>query len=91
MSLLENDEKSISIHAAQEGCDNGVKRYVTEVVGISIHAAQEGCDYVPVYVCALTKYFNPRSPRGLRHFQNNLCRRQNDFNPRSPRGLRQWQ
>ena len=34
----------ISIHAAQEGCDN--KNLLTNIAGnISIHAAQEGCDF----------------------------------------------
>ena len=34
---------------------------------ISIHAAQEGCDNAPVAFCPpLLRYFNPRSPRGLR-------------------------
>ena len=36
-----------------------------------------------------TKYFNPRSPRGLRQVCHNFRHCGNYFNPRSPRGLRQ--
>ena len=35
---------SISIHAAQEGCDRIVKTFAVNL-HISIHAAQEGCDW----------------------------------------------
>ena len=36
-------EVPISIHAAQEGCDDRKER-IAEYRSISIHAAQEGCD-----------------------------------------------
>ena len=63
---MSDQEIKISIHAAQEGCDDGdiIIEYVT---GISIHAAQEGCDYARNLVNFIWKDFNPRSPRGLRH------------------------
>ena len=38
------DKVIISIHAAQEGCDNALERLQEQTEGISIHAAQEGCD-----------------------------------------------
>ena len=57
----------ISIHAAQEGCDDGAMN-LWSLEGISIHAAQEGCDTgLDIHIPALVRYFNPRSPRGLRH------------------------
>ena len=56
---------AISIHAAQEGCDE-VAALAVRGRGISIHAAQEGCDSPKG--CKTLKHsdFNPRSPRGLR-------------------------
>ena len=36
--------RSISIHAAQEGCDLDTSFCSTYCIRISIHAAQEGCD-----------------------------------------------
>ena len=35
---------TISIHAAQEGCDLALKLSLIKKFDISIHAAQEGCD-----------------------------------------------
>ena len=56
----------ISIHAAQEGCDQQVPADADFDMAISIHAAQEGCDDDPSPAWNTSRYFNPRSPRGLR-------------------------
>ena len=45
---LEMVDQSISIHAAQEGCDRKPTLDVDVAAEISIHAAQEGCDLVQV-------------------------------------------
>ena len=64
--MPERPDIIISIHAAQEGCDNNYVFVDVDGKIISIHAAQEGCDHY-VYVKAFPRqYFNPRSPRGLR-------------------------
>ena len=62
----------------------------TDAANISIHAAQEGCDWhANGFEDVLTDYFNPRSPRGLRHFITSPeYQFISYFNPRSPRGLR---
>ena len=56
---------------------------------ISIHAARVGCDSKAQTSQAWTRYFNPRSPSGLRPelFRSieGCC---GNFNPRSPSGLR---
>ena len=57
---------SISIHAAQEGCDWCSRKRNTVLSYISIHAAQEGCDPASGRRNINSAYFNPRSPRGLR-------------------------
>ena len=80
---------NISIHAAQEGCDEWQITKVEHRL-ISIHAAQEGCDINrEMYRCAATDNFNPRSPRGLRPALYIIILDCKHFNPRSPRGLRQ--
>ena len=57
--------QSISIHAPREGCDprwyNPPHRPI-----ISIHAPREGCDEFRMMLPPATKYFNPRTPRGVR-------------------------
>ena len=59
------DEVKISIHAARVGCDLICAKY-EEVEDISIHAARVGCDVTAKSGCCFSKYFNPRSPSGLR-------------------------
>ena len=58
--------REISIHAAQEGCDQTFKGPLNLVSCISIHAAQEGCDCITDCRWYTQADFNPRSPRGLR-------------------------
>ena len=55
----------ISIHAPREGCDKGDTYYTLEN-GISIHAPREGCDVAQRLGIRIPKYFNPRTPRGVR-------------------------
>ena len=78
----------ISIHAARVGCDAKAGLNLFRVI-ISIHAARVGCDRKDFNLEAAGKYFNPRSPSGLRPAGQRPCRRRADFNPRSPSGLRQ--
>ena len=78
----------ISIHAAQEGCDEppyckmcGQKLFQSTQPkrAATPHTGWNSCN---------SDYFNPRSPRGLRRFCNISKTSLLDFNPRSPRGLR---
>ena len=55
----------VSIHAAQEGCDQGLKAK-HGVERVSIHAAQAGCDYRNNVIPLQCNRFNSRSPSGLR-------------------------
>ena len=80
--------KIISIHAPLAGCD--VLVGVGLLVGrISIHAPLAGCDWVTKSILIYRKYFNPRTPCGVRRLQ---ARRSadlaEDFNPRTPCGVR---
>ena len=59
------ETKTISIHAAQEGCDVQGQIFHQSNL-ISIHAAQEGCDKGLTVQDGAEVNFNPRSPRGLR-------------------------
>ena len=66
MTVCSHSVKTISIHAAKEGCDT---RFgcIWDHVQISIHAARVGCDCAAEEVFRGRKqYFNPRSPSGLR-------------------------
>ena len=55
----------ISIHAPREGCDKRL-RPAERVETISIHAPREGCDQSRIWYYHTAKYFNPRTPRGVR-------------------------
>ncbi len=55
---------------------------------ISIHAPREGSDRSSSRRCGTTWDFNPRSPRGERHYGEVFGVTTGDFNPRSPRGER---
>ena len=57
----------ISIHAPREGCDHDAAMWACKRPGISIHAPREGCDYLPYVLRSYQPYFNPRTPRGVRH------------------------
>ena len=79
----------ISIHAPREGCDVHIFRHRGCPV-ISIHAPREGCDLSVSNSPMRKSYFNPRTPRGVRHGET--CQRTRAgcyFNPRTPRGVRQ--
>ena len=52
----------ISIHAAQEGCDKGVRTW-TKAISISIHAAQEGCDILTLQIVMMPKQFQSTQPK----------------------------
>ena len=55
---------------------------------ISIHAARVGCDLQAAHLLMGQRYFNPRSPSGLRHEGTRRLSASDYFNPRSPSGLR---
>ena len=59
------DGFDISIHAARVGCDPDAMSDLQRIV-ISIHAARVGCDSIFHYLVLTRRYFNPRSPSGLR-------------------------
>ena len=56
---------------------------------ISIHAPREGCDSSsPASKTVSHADFNPRTPRGVRHWESSRDAPACDFNPRTPRGVR---
>ena len=55
---------------------------------ISIHAPREGGDSGDRSEVCHTTNFNPRPPRGGRHYRIGNCWLHGDFNPRPPRGGR---
>ena len=60
--------RRISIHAPREGCDAARAASMLAGAVISIHAPREGCDRVPTGLQQSDLHFNPRTPRGVRHF-----------------------
>ena len=57
--------RHISIHAPREGCD-ALRACLGEPSIISIHAPREGCDTSDEGRAPHHRYFNPRTPRGVR-------------------------
>ena len=55
---------------------------------ISIHAPREGCDGFGTGDVSGWRYFNPRTPRGVRLEIPTRAIVVSDFNPRTPRGVR---
>ena len=55
----------ISIHAPLTGCDLSFVSNGHHIM-ISIHAPLTGCDHKQVLERSKTKYFNPRTPYGMR-------------------------
>ncbi len=55
---------------------------------ISIHAPRVGCDLRPPVRPSVRRYFNPRTPRGVRRQPKMLFLLTTHFNPRTPRGVR---
>ena len=58
--------KTISIHAPLAGCDSPRFCPLTYILRISIHAPLAGCDRPRTTSSRRTKYFNPRTPCGVR-------------------------
>ena len=58
---------------------------------ISIHAPREGCDGFGTGDVSGWRYFNPRTPRGVRLEIPTRAIVVSDFNPRTPRGVRHSQ
>ena len=79
--------KDISIHAPRAGCDRR-PAHRRRQTGISIHAPRAGCDSCGFWRRFLHRYFNPRTPCGVRllHPLHKMCLM--NFNPRTPCGVR---
>ena len=77
----------ISIHAPRVGRDS--KKYSARLrSAISIHAPRVGRDSSSASGFVISKYFNPRAPRGARPARESCAKAMTDFNPRAPRGAR---
>ena len=78
----------ISIHAPLAGCD-WRRPDRNRCHCISIHAPLAGCDKMDAALFAVTMYFNPRTPCGVRQGKSITDgTTQQDFNPRTPCGVR---
>ena len=78
---------TISIHAPLAGCDiYGL--FVDFVTIISIHAPLAGCDRASPPRPSGRKYFNPRTPCGVRRTSPSGVFCMSYFNPRTPCGVR---
>ena len=79
---------SISIHAPREGCDA-----LSDKLGYcyaqfqSTHPAR-GATAKQGHLEEGVKYFNPRTPRGVRLTERSTLGLSSNFNPRTPRGVR---
>ena len=79
---------TISIHALREESDSIIIKFKKHK-WISIHALREESDQIAKLFLNNLYDFNPRSPRGERHFFIHIKTRfYLNFNPRSPRGER---
>ena len=67
--LATSRHRDISIHAPRAGCD-GVQWISGWPDPISIHAPRAGCDFVRSHPASPPRYFNPRTPCGVRLYYN---------------------
>ena len=74
----------ISIHAAHAGCDIPKNPLIDYDTGISIHAAHAGCDVAYCISVAKNVHFNPRSPCGLRPYQQGINKLWSKFQSTQP-------
>ena len=86
-AVLHIDISKISIHAPLAGCDR-VLRYVGQQRIISIYAPLAGCDVGMWSRPSSTRYFNPRTPCGVRPDRRMHWSSSKHFNPRTPCGVR---
>ena len=77
----------ISIHAPLAGCD-GLRLRGRDGAVISIHAPLAGCDKHHLTPSLARKYFNPRTPCGVRPMAQLMDCVAVYFNPRTPCGVR---
>ena len=82
--------RCISIHAPREGCDWAGLPWPIPTAVISIHAPREGCDAPFAKRQYHQRYFNPRTPRGVRPQTLASSFFIAHFNPRTPRGVRRF-
>ena len=82
------DKASVSIHAAQAGCDKCIQR-IKWRSNVSIHAAQAGCDlYVSLSQYADIWFQFTQPKRAATHSTTRKLPTTYCFNSRSPSGLR---
>ena len=65
MACRQSIRQMISIHAPLAGCDAGIS-LVPNKLNISIHAPLAGCDFRRHLSGSPYRYFNPRTPCGVR-------------------------
>ena len=63
---LNKCQDRISIHAPRVGCDGAAQRFPDTLKIISIHAPRVGCDKKMIFYKEEKRYFNPRTPCGVR-------------------------
>ena len=78
----------ISIHASRGGSDLSPLSTAGLLPTISIHASRGGSDIKYHSSRKNARHFNPRFPRGKRHYYKIPRDRTKNFNPRFPRGKR---
>ena len=80
----------VSIHAPRAGCDLPERTTIYYLI-VSIHAPRAGCDCLSEPNPFLFKRFNPRTPCGVRHYQQQPCRDVYEFQSTHPvRGATQY-
>ena len=92
VKLSKEDAKHISIHAPLAGCDTKPVE-ITYTFFISIHAPLAGCDPRRRWLRICSSNFNPRTPCGVRHYQQQSAAASNKFQSTHPlRGAtkRRW-
>ena len=76
----------ISIHAPRAGYDLEHGLHHAVLVHISIHAPRAGCDRVRRGSISTARYFNPRTPCGVRRRNTNIQSGQTAFQSTRPHG-----
>ena len=88
-SICFSSDHHISIHAPLAGCDGETVQYSNSLLYISIHAPLAGCDGGLRPAAPLERrYFNPRTPCGVRRSPFTSAISWLYFNPRTPCGVR---
>ena len=90
--IFKNEEPTaISIHAPLTGCDIHEYFANSRIEGISIHAPLTGCDITGHYWINEQRYFNPRTPYGMRHYRRKTYEELTQFQSTHPlRDATKW-